>query len=216
MKYRFLLDKNSPTVKQYYTIFLHFIKLLIIYSNLLRTESSFLKHHSTLKYKSKRKESMIISLLNIIPRYSMSRYLYYFPIVFIVLSNILYDISAKSFPKLINAQAGMLIYYMIAAAISLVLFFLTSKNKNFFEELKKINWATFSLALGCTGLDFGYVLAFRAGWDISFASLVCNILIAVSLILVGVLFYHEIINKIHVTGILLCFIGFVLITHAYF
>lgn len=110
----------------------------------------------------------------------------------------------------------MSIYYMVAAAVSLALFFLTSKNKNFLQELKKINWATFSLALGCTGIDFGYILAFRAGWDISFASLVCNILIAVSLIFVGLIFYHEIINKKHVAGILLCFIGFVLITHTYF
>lgn len=110
----------------------------------------------------------------------------------------------------------MSIYYIIAAAISLALFFLTSENKNFLQELKKINWATFSLALGCTGLDFGYILAFRAGWEISFTSLICNILIAVSLIFVGVIFYHEIINKKHVAGILLCLVGFVLITHAYF
>ena len=144
----------------------------------------------------------------------MKRFLYYFPIVFIVLSNVLYDISAKSFPEEINAQAGMAFYYVAAAIISLILFFLTSDNKNFFKELKKINKATFSLALGCTGLDFGYVLAFRAGWEISFASLVCNILIAVSLIFVGVIFYHEIINKKHMAGILLCLIGFVLITRA--
>ncbi|MDR1201662.1 MAG: hypothetical protein LBL58_08560 [Tannerellaceae bacterium] len=146
----------------------------------------------------------------------MKRFLYYFPVAFIVLSNILYDISAKSFPEGINAQAGMAFYYTAAALISVILFFLTSENKDFLKELKKINKATFSLALGCTGLDFGYVLAFRAGWEISFASLVCNILIAVSLIFVGLGFYHEIINKKHVAGILLCLIGFVLITHDYF
>ena len=142
----------------------------------------------------------------------MKRYFYYFPIAFIVLSNVLYDISAKSFPEKINAMAGISIYYMIAAVISAVLFFLTCANKNFIKELKKINWATFTLALGCTGLDLGYILAFRAGWEVSFASLVCNILIAISLIFVGVIFYHEIINKKHVAGILLCLTGFVLIT----
>lgn len=141
----------------------------------------------------------------------MKRYLYYFPIAFIVLANVLYDISAKKFPAEINAQAGMAIYYVVAALISVVLFYLTSENKNFLKELKKINKATFSLALGCTGLDFGYILAFRAGWEISFASLVCNILIAVSLIFVGVIFYREVLTKKHVAGIALCLIGFVLI-----
>jgi drug/metabolite transporter (DMT)-like permease len=144
-----------------------------------------------------------------------NRFLYYFPIAFIVLANVLYDISAKQFPEQINAQAGMAFYYVIAAVISLALFFITSKNKNFIKELKKINKATFTLALGCTGLDFGYVLAFRAGWDISFASLVCNILCAVALIFVGVIFYREVINKKHVLGISLCMTGFILITHVY-
>jgi drug/metabolite transporter (DMT)-like permease len=145
-----------------------------------------------------------------------NRVLYYFPIAFIVLSNVLYDVSAKLFPESINAQAGMAFYYMIAAGISLILFFLTGKDKNFVKELKKINKATFLLALGCTGLDLGYVLAFRAGWDISFASLVCNILAAAALIFVGVICYREIINKKHAAGISLCLVGFVLITCEYF
>ncbi|MCL1982652.1 MAG: EamA family transporter [Clostridiales bacterium] len=142
----------------------------------------------------------------------MRRYSYYFPIAFIVLSNVLYDISAKSFPEDINAIAGMSIYYLLAAVVSVALFFATSENKNLLKELKKVNRATYSLALGCTGLDLGYVLAFRAGWEVSFASLVCNILIAMSLIFVGVVFYRETINRKHVAGILLCFAGFALIT----
>lgn len=143
------------------------------------------------------------------------RFLYYFPIAFIVLANVLYDISAKSFPEQINAQAGMSFYYVIAAMVSIILFYITSENKNFWKEIKKINKATFTLALGCTGLDFGYVLAFRTGWEISFASLVCNILIAVVLIFVGVIFYHEVINKKHILGIIMCLTGFVLITYVY-
>ena len=145
----------------------------------------------------------------------MRRYLYYLPVLFIVLSNVLYDISAKSFSKGINVFAGMAIYYLVAVVVSLVLFYLTSENKNLLKELKKINWATFSLALGCTGADIGYILVFRSGWDISFGSLVCNILIAISLLFIGVIFYREYINIKHVAGILLCLIGFVLITHAY-
>ena len=142
----------------------------------------------------------------------MRRYLYYFPIIFIVLSNVLYDISAKMFPEEINALAGLLFFYFIAAVISLALFYITSENKNFLLEVKKMNRAMFSLALGCTGLDLGYILIFRAGWEVSFASLVCNILIAISLIFIGIIFYREIINRKHVAGILLCLAGFILIT----
>lgn len=141
----------------------------------------------------------------------MKRYSYYYPVFIIVLSNALYDISAKSFPKEINAQAGLTAYYVIAAAVSLTLFYTTSEDKNFPMELKKVNWATFTLALGCTGIDLGYVLLFRAGWNISYGSLVCNIMIAIMLILVGKIFFHEYVNRYHLIGISLCLIGFALI-----
>ena len=141
----------------------------------------------------------------------VKRYSYYFPILIIVFSNILYDISAKAFPKGINAQAGLTAYYIIAAAVSLTLFYLTSEKKNFSSELKKINWAAFTLALGCTGIDLGYVLLFRAGWNISYGSLVCNIMIAITLILIGKIFFREYINKSHLIGISLCLTGFALI-----
>lgn len=141
----------------------------------------------------------------------MKRYSYYYPVLIIVLSNVLYDISAKAFPKGINAQAGLTAYYIIAAVVSLTLFYLTSEDKNFSGELKKITWATFTLALGCTGIDLGYVMLFRAGWNISYGSLVCNIMIAIALILAGKIFFHEYISKYHLIGISLCLTGFALI-----
>ena len=61
----------------------------------------------------------------------MKRYSYYVPVIIIVFSNVLYDISAKAFPKDLNAQAGLTAYYIIAAAVSLLLFYLTSEDKNF-------------------------------------------------------------------------------------
>jgi len=141
----------------------------------------------------------------------MKRYSYYYPVLIIISSNVLYDISAKAFPKEINAQAGLTAYYIIAAAVSLALFYLTSEVKNLPVEFKKVNWATFTLALGCTGIDLGYVLLFRAGWNISYGSLVCNIMIAIALILVGKIFFHEYLNKYHLIGISLCLTGFALI-----
>jgi drug/metabolite transporter (DMT)-like permease len=141
----------------------------------------------------------------------MKRYSYYIPVIIIVFSNALYDISAKAFPEGLNAQAGLTAYYIIAAVVSLLLFYLTSKEKDFPAELKKVTWATFTLALGCTGIDLGYVLLFRAGWNISYGSLACNIMIATTLILVGKIFFHEYINKYHLIGISLCLTGFALI-----
>lgn len=141
----------------------------------------------------------------------MKRYFYYLPVLVIVGSNIIYDISAKSFPGGMNPQAGLTAVYSIAAIASFILFFITSKKENFFSELKKINWATFLLAAGCTGIDLGYILLFRAGWNISFGSLVCNIMIAISLIIIGIVFYKEKVTRDHMIGIVLCLLGLVFI-----
>lgn len=141
----------------------------------------------------------------------MKKSTYYFPVLIIVLSNVLYDIAAMSFPKSINVQAGLAAYYIIATIVSFSLFLLTGGRKSIRSEFRKVNWAAFTLALGCTGIDLGYVLLFRAGWNISFGSLVCNIMIVIALILVGKVFFRETLNRYHFLGIALCVAGFTLI-----
>ncbi len=141
----------------------------------------------------------------------MKRFMYYLPVLVIVGSNAFYDISAKSFPHVLNPQAGLTAVYLIAGSIALIIFFITSESKNFIAEVKKVNWAVFLLAAGVTGIDLGYILLFRAGWKISYGSLVCNIGLGIAMILVGVLFYREKLTRDRVTGIAMCFVGLVLI-----
>lgn len=141
----------------------------------------------------------------------MKRFLYYLPVLVIVGSNTIYDISAKSFPESMNPQAGLSVVYTIAAIVAFLIFLLTSENKNFYKEFKKVNWATFLLAAGCMGIDFGYILLFRAGWNLSLGSLVCNIMIAVSLIFVGIILYREKVTKDQLIGISLCLTGLLFI-----
>lgn len=141
----------------------------------------------------------------------MKRFMYYLPVLVIVGSNAFYDISAKSFPSMLNPQAGLTAVYLIAGAIALIIFFITSETKNFIGEIRKVNWAVFLLAAGCTGIDLGYILLFRAGWKISYGSLVCNIALGISMIIVGVLLYREKITKDRLIGISVCLVGLVLI-----
>ena len=136
---------------------------------------------------------------------------YYLPVLIAVLSNIIYDVSAKSIPSHIHAMGLLVITYITSAVCSLILFYVTSKEKKFFKELKNVNYAVFLMAVGCTGIDLGYIFLFRAGWPISLGSLVCNIGLAISMIFIGMLFYKEKITLHHVGGIALCIAGFVLI-----
>ncbi|MBR7073335.1 MAG: EamA family transporter [Eubacterium sp.] len=134
-----------------------------------------------------------------------------YPILIIVISNILYNVCTKSTPSEVNAFAALSVTYLIAAAVSFITFFITSKGKNIFTEFSKTNWTTFVLGLVIVGLELGYILAFRNGWAMNTASVTANITLAVALIFVSALFYKESITLKQIAGIALCGGGLVLI-----
>ena len=134
-----------------------------------------------------------------------------YPILIILFSNILYNICTKSAPSEINAFAMLTVTYLIAAAVSFATFFITSRGKNIIAEFGKTNWTTFVLGVVIIGLELGYILAYRNGWAVKSASVTANILLAVALVFVSVLFYKEKITPRQIAGIVLCGGGLVLI-----
>ena len=61
------------------------------------------------------------------------------------------------------------------------------------------------------GLEFGYIMVYRSGWNISIGSLVSNIILALALIPVGIIFYKEGFNINKMIGIGLCIIGLIFV-----
>lgn len=133
------------------------------------------------------------------------------PILIIVAANTLYNISAKSTPGDINSFASLALSYIVAAACSLVMFFITSDNKNIFAEISKTNWTSLALGIAIVGLEFGYICVYRAGWKVSIASLVANISLACVLLGVGFLLYKEVLSIRQVIGMAVCAVGLILI-----
>jgi len=136
---------------------------------------------------------------------------YYWPIILIVGSNVCYHITAKSTPESINPLASLGITYVISAAAAVLLYFITSPVKNLATEYGSLNWSAFVLGIAIVGLEFGSISMYKAGWNISLGSLVANIVLAVILILIGVLFYKETISLQKAVGAGLCLIGLILI-----
>ena len=134
-----------------------------------------------------------------------------YPILIIVLSNVLYNVCTKSTPSEVNAFATLSVTYLIAAVVSFATFFITSKDKNIIAEFSKTNWTAFVLGVVIIGLELGYILAYRNGWAMNTASVTANITLAVALIFVSMIFYKESITIKQVAGIVLCGGGLVLI-----
>ncbi|NLJ87843.1 MAG: EamA family transporter [Epulopiscium sp.] len=136
---------------------------------------------------------------------------YVWPLALVVLSNVFYQISAKSVPKEMNPFVSLTITYAIGAVSSLILYYLLNKDTNIFYEYSKVNWAPFVLGFVVVGLEVGYIYAYKAGWPVSVAQIVQAAVLAIILIFVGYFLYKESLTWNKIVGIIVCLLGLGLI-----
>ena len=136
---------------------------------------------------------------------------YVWPIVLVILSNVFYQICAKSVPEGMNPLASLTVTYLIGAVVSFALYYILGKDANIIKEYSQINWAPFVLGLVIVGLEVGYIYAYKAGWKVSTAQIVQAALVAIILVFVGYGLYHEALTIKKIAGIVICLGGLVLI-----
>lgn len=129
------------------------------------------------------------------------------PVAIIVLSNILYQICAKGIPSQMNTYASMTVTYAVATIFSALMFFITTKGGNILQEFKISNWATVILGIVITGLEVGFIYAYKAGWKVSTLATVTNAFLAIALIFLGFFMYKEDITWNKILGVLICLVG---------
>ena len=117
----------------------------------------------------------------------------------------------KSTPSDINPFAALMVTYLVAMIITAIIFVLMAKPENVVGELSKVNWISVILALAIVGLEVGYVFVYRAGWQVSNASVVANIGLACVLLIVGYFLYRENVSVRQILGIFVCMVGLILI-----
>lgn len=140
-------------------------------------------------------------------------FIYVFSIVLIVLSNVVYNICQKSTPPNANPFLALLVTYLTAALLTLAVLVFSKTEKGFWQSLQDLNWTSIVLGIAIVGLELGYLMAYRAGWNISVGSLVANIALAIILIPIGVLFFQEGFGLNKMLGVAFCIVGLVLINH---
>ena len=132
---------------------------------------------------------------------------YIWPLAIIVFSNILYQICAKGIPEQMNNYASMTVTYAVATLFSALMFFATTKGGNIIQQFKLSNWATIILGIVITGLEVGFIYAYKAGRKVNTLATVTNAFLAIALILLGFFMYKEAITWSKVVGFLICLVG---------
>lgn len=136
----------------------------------------------------------------------------FWPVALVVLSNTFYNIATKSTPVDANAFLSLAVTYLVAAAGAMVFFFLGKDRAPLLRELGNLNWTAFALAASVLALEYGYIMIYRAGWQVSAASIVANISLACVLVFVGFVLYKENITLRQIIGMVVCCVGLILIT----
>lgn len=135
----------------------------------------------------------------------------YVPIAIIVVSNIFYHICSKSVPDGLNPFAALTVTYVIGAVAAAIAFFVQNPGESLIQQYRQLNWSPFVLGLSIVGLEVGSIYMYKAGWNLSTGQLVHGAILAVCLIGIGCLFYHESISVAKVLGICACLLGLFLI-----
>lgn len=133
------------------------------------------------------------------------------PVLLIVASNTLYQICAKGVPAEIHPLASVSVTYVVGAVLSIALYFMLGKSPNLAHEYTHVNWAPLVLGIAIVGLELGNIYSYKAGWTISTLSIVQGGILAVVLVFVGALVYHEQITVTKLLGIACSLMGLYLI-----
>lgn len=136
---------------------------------------------------------------------------YILPLALVVASNVMYQICAKAVPSGINPLASLTVTYAVGTVLSLVLYFILNRDVNLFAEYRKLNWAPFLLGVSIVGLEVGFILAYKAGWQMSILQVVQGIILAMILLFIGFIFFKEGITWNKIAGVVVCLAGLTLI-----
>src|SRR4030095_6155208 len=143
--------------------------------------------------------------------YNPRMFLFYFSIILAICSSALYHFVAKSTPSNVNFTVSLLVTYAVAFVVVLLTFiFFPIKNGVSFE-LKQINWASIGLAIAIVGIEFGFLLTYRSGWNLGIAAVLTNVVASLILVPVAIFIFKDKISWVNILGILVCLAGLVML-----
>lgn len=140
-------------------------------------------------------------------------WLYFFSIGLTVLANVLYHLFQKSISSQVNPFISLIATYFTAIIFSALCLPFYLKGQHILAAFKELNWASYALGIAIVGLEFGFLLAYRSGWDLNRAALFSNVAVTLILIPIGTVLFTESLSIVNTVGIGLSVIGLILMNH---
>src|SRR5215510_14582678 len=136
---------------------------------------------------------------------------HFLPIAMIILGGALYHVGQKSVPRAVNPFAAIIIAYVIGISLGVVGLAFDRSGGSLLDSVKDSNWAVVALGAGALIIEVGFLLAYRAGWNVSVASVITTICVAAILAPVGMFVFKEHLSLRSAAGTVCCLLGLYLI-----
>lgn len=123
---------------------------------------------------------------------------------------VVYHLSQKSVP----GEAGPFVVIGMAYAVGLAtcVGIVVMSGAPVLESVRAAWRPAVGVGLGVLAIEAGFLLAYRAGWPLSTASLIVNVSVALVLLIAGLALFGESLSAKQWAGIAACLVGLALIT----
>lgn len=134
------------------------------------------------------------------------------PIALVVLGGVAYHFGQKRIPSTAHPLIAALGMYLIAALAGCLLLPFAAPTRA--TAAASLHWSVALVGLGIVGIEVGFLLAYRVGWEISSAALTVTSLVAIVLLPLGAVVFREAWSLSRLLGFALCLAGLWLVNRS--
>ena len=138
---------------------------------------------------------------------------FYAPLVLVIAGLILYHVSQKSIPHTANPFVTMVVAYAIAMIACALCSLLFPTPRPFLSSVREANWAAYAIGISAAAIEIGFLLAYRAGWNLGVAPILSSVAVTLLLVPIGIVAFRERLSALNIAGIAFCMVGLILVTH---
>ncbi len=114
----------------------------------------------------------------------MNNLMYLAPIFAVILSNVCYHMISKTVSGSVNQFLALTCTYGVSF-LACGLMYLFTKKQSLVQDAGDLRWSNFILGIIIIGIEGGYMLMYRSGWEVSKGSLIANLSVACILLVIG-------------------------------
>ncbi len=124
-----------------------------------------------------------------------------------IAATVAYHVILKLTPAGANPLLSLMVTYGAVTVLFGAVLALGPGEFGWRDEVRHVNWTALALAVAIIGLDLGFILLYRSGFEVSLGALVTQTAAAMLLVGIGVLVFRERLSLANGLGIVLCLAG---------